>query len=627
VGQEIKRMAVSDTEENALLSELIFSEIFKNRNKFKYKPYKRDYGFGRILDNRPYGSKIDHEIAIEFITPLNPEYGLFNSMKCVLYSGEHPGRALYRRPDEEGKILQKEVQTHIQTDKYIRQKSDASASSSFKKILRDRQEENRDRTTRLTAMLEKLILESSVHAMGQTITPKASSASAGLDQIFEYIVTNMYIKFEYLQRLHSDPGNEIKAVLLSSDASLPKIKMDLPKINGQAIKEVQEYMNLLTDQNRPVLLHELIAHFAAKPYGWPEWEIILLVARIFMAGEINLLTNGSPLEPREAVGPMLKAGQWKTIKIIKRKLPTREETDKARKLCQEAFGKIGPEDLVDLVKTIRANLNLWDADLTRYRQLAQTGDYPGSQEIERGVKITSSLLPIRDTFAFIQALNKKKDEILDVSEDLHDLRGFYENQFSTWESLRDALRTFTTNKTALNKNPEGKAALARLEAIRKNPAPYGMIKDVNPLVTKLSEINELMLAQAREKGLMSIESKIKALTDELDKIGPSSDVRNRILYPLQQIKLRISEESSIPNISYRLAEFDEAMAETWEAMEREKHKDDSKPPPQKKTKPVTLSSVVTKNVLETPEDVEIFVAQLKQKLLQELKEGVRLRLQ
>ena len=626
VGREIKSMAVSDTEELKLMSELIFEEIFKGQNKFKYTPYKRDYGFSRILDSHPYGSKVDHEIGVEIITPLNTEYGLFNSMKCVLYSGEHNGRAVYILPDDAGKTLQTEVQAHIQTEKYIRQKSDASVASSFKKILRDRQEENRDRRIRLTALLERLIQESTVYAMGHQITPKGQTARAGIDDVFAYIVKNLFIKFSYLTRLHSDPNKEIKAVLLATDISSPKLKMDLPTINGQAIREVQEYIHLLTDTNRRILLHELVEHFAAKPYGWPEWEIVLLVARIFMAGEISLLTDASPLEPKEALSPMLKTAQWKTIKIIQRKLPSKDATEKARKVCQEAFGKVGPEDLEELVKAIRAHMRFWDADLSQYRQLALTGDYPGAHEIENALKLIRNLLGIRDTFSFIQTLNSTKDDLLETSEDLHELRDFYTNQRPIWEKLREAMLEFKPNTTALVKDSDASSALNRLQAIMTNPAPYGMLKDVGPLVAKLAAINEAMLAATREKAIVGIESKIKAVADELDKIGISPDIRNRILYPLQQIKIHIGEEFSIPNIAYRLTDFDDALPEAWEAMEKEKHKNDPKPKPAKETKAIKLSSAVTKNFLETEEDVEDFLKHLKKKLLEELKKGVRLQL-
>lgn len=63
-------------------------------------PYKRDYAFGRLLDGHPYSSKVDQDIAVEVISPLNDQYALFNSMKCVLYSGEHPGRIVYKLSDD-----------------------------------------------------------------------------------------------------------------------------------------------------------------------------------------------------------------------------------------------------------------------------------------------------------------------------------------------------------------------------------------------------------------------------------------------------------------------------------------------------------------------------------------------
>jgi hypothetical protein len=629
VSREIKGVDITPSDETKLLAEIVYTDIIKGPDKHRYKPNKRDYAYSRLLDGHPFSSKLDQEIGVEIITPLFFEHDAFNSLKCTMYTSEHYGRVLIRLQDS--KELGREIRSYLQTDKYIRQKSDASQSNSFKKILRDKQDENRERRIRITGLLENLMPGADVYAMGQTLTLKASTPRVLVEEALNYIVENLYNKFSYLKKLEDDPVREIRSVLLSNDVSQIELEKGLTNVNADAIREVREFIDLQVARNHPVLLNELVDRFGSKPYGWPEFEIVLLVARLLMAGEINLLSDGSSLEPRDAVDPMTKVNKWKTIKILKRKVPSKDQIEKARKLCQTLFGKNGPEALDDLERTIRNELGGWQESLKQYQPLAQTGKFPGDSEIADGLATIRSVLNIRDTFGFINRFNEKKEDLQDASDDLHDLKDFYTNQRPTWEKLLSALDEFEKNETALNKDADAKAALKQLRTIAEAPAPYGMLKDVDTLVSKVTTINETLVADKRQKAMLELDAKIGLITKELEAMKADGEFRNQVLYPLQQTKLAIEEDTSIPNISYRMEGFQEAVDGALDAIERKKQPEPDKPgkepAPVKQTKIVKATSVASKAYIESPEDVDAYVKALKEALLAELKNDVRIRLQ
>ncbi len=631
VGRGIKTIDITGSEEVKLLAEVIYAEILKDQKQHRYKPNKRDYAFNRLLDGHPYGAKLDQEIGVEVVTPLSEDYSSFSSTKCIMYSSEHYGRVLIKLKDS--KEFGREVRMYLQTDKYIRQKSDASLSNNLKRILRDKQDENRERRARITALMEKLVMDADFYAMGQTLDIKSSSSRvaprACIEESLDYIVKNLYNKFGYLKTLHDDPAREIRAVLLSSDVGQHELEKGLSEVNTEAVREVREYIRLQVARNHPVLLNELVDHFGRKPHGWPDYEIVLLVARLLLAGEINLLSEGSNLEPRDAIEPMTKVGKWKTVKIMKRKVPSREQIEQARKLCQELFGKIGPEALDDLERTIRGELGRWHKELGKYQQLAQTGNYPGGKEIEHGLAVIQEVLGIRDSFEFIGRLIEERDDLQDTSEDIHELLDFYTNQRPTWEKLRKSLGEFRKNQAALNKDADAEPALKQLNSIAEAPAPYGMLKDVDSLVSRVSSINEQLVEEKRTKALLNLDARITTVTKELDAMGGGGDFRNHVLHPLQQVKQQVAGETSIPDISYQLEEFDQAVEDALDQIERRKTppvpgKSDK---PKKKTKTFKATSVTTKAYLESPEDVETYVEALRKTLLAELAEDVRIRLQ
>lgn len=627
VSREIKGLEITGSEEVKLLGEIVYAEVLKDQTKHRYKPYKRDYAFNRILDGHPYGAKIDHEIGVEVLTALSDEYNSFNAMSSVAYSQEHKGRVLVRL--EDNKLLGREVREYIQTDKYIKLKHDGSNTTNFKNILRDRQEENRERRARIVNLLEQQILDAEFYAMGQTLSINATSPRVAISECMDYIVQNLYNKFGYIKTLHDDPQKEIRATLLSNDVSQVELEKGLTDINTDAVREIREYIDLQVARNHPVLLNELVEHFARKPYGWPEFEIVLLVARLFMSGESNLFYEGSNLTPKDAVEPMLKTGRWKAIKVIKRKIPSKDQIEKARKLCQELFGKIGPESPDELEKTIRKDLGGWEEELSGYRQLSQTGKYPGGRTIKECLDVISKVTSIRDSFEFTSSFNEHREDLLDTCDDFHELHDFFKNQRPTWEKLIEGLDTFKSNQEALYTDAEAEPALKKMRHIAEAPAPYGMLKDVDSLISKIGTVNDKLIAERRKKALLHLESEIDIINKELDSAGVDTDFRNMILHPLQQIRIKIENEVSIPNISYQLERFGDAIQDGLDKIERKKQPVDPKEPekPLKKIKTVKATSVVSKAYLESAEDVSNYVDALKQTLLDELEENVRIRIQ
>jgi dsDNA-binding SOS-regulon protein len=328
---------------------------------------------------------------------------------------------------------------------------------------------------------------------------------------------------------------------------------------------------------------------------------------------------------------MLKTAKWRTVKILQRKVPSAQDVEKAQKLCQELFGKIGPEGFDDLDKAVRTQLTGWQKSLQQYQQLAQTGEYPGRKEIEDGLAVIQALLAVKDTYEFIKTFNSKRDDLLDTCEDLHTLHDFYTNQRPTWDKLKKSLAEFSKNEAALTKDGDAASALNHLHRIAEAEAPYGMLKDVNPLVSKLSEINAQMVAEKREEALGFMAARKNAVDQELQQIQARQEFAEQVTKPLEDIRNRVKNETSIPNISYLLEEFERAIYDAFDRIEEAKQPPDqeekSNPKPTKKTKTIKTSSLSTKAYLENEQDVENFVQNLKQKLLEELGHDVRIRIE
>jgi hypothetical protein len=623
VSREIKNVEISSSEETKLLGEVIFDEILKGKNKHRYIPYRNDYPLNRICDSQFHGSKAENELSLEFITPLFEEYNEYNQAKCILRSSEYNDRILIKIPDNQELIL--EVRRYLQTEKFIRLRNDASASQTLKQILRDKADENRQRKLRITALLDELILNSEYYALGQSLTIKANKSQSAIEEALDFLIRNIFRKFSYL-KLHENPQGEIKAVLYADDLAQQQLKIDAGEDPTEDLKEVMRYIDLKLGSNQPVLLDQLVNHFTKRDYGWPEWEIVLIVAKLFMAGSIQLVTTeGENLSPKDALGPLTKTHQWKTVRIFKRKKRGEEEIKKARDLGKELFGTIGPDGQDQLAQFLKEGLASWKRDLERFQPIANTGKYPGHNEIRECLELVGKLHDICDSYEFIGSFNEKKNELLKAHDDIYDIKGFYNNQIKTWDLMQEALHQYNQNITSLEKDPEAARSLSKLRQIFESLKPYGEIKNVTGLIAKVKEVNDSIVEKERQSALTKVEEKINQLNKVLNEKKADTDLRNKTLYPIQEIKRKIGSETSVPKISYlsgdELAEcFHKALEDIEIALQKEEDQ------PIKQVKTLKPASLFTKTYIETQDDVEEYLDNLRKELMDAIKNNNRVRL-
>ncbi|KPA14790.1 DNA repair ATPase [Candidatus Magnetomorum sp. HK-1] len=625
VSREIKSVEILSSDEVVLLGDIIFENVLKKKTKHRYVAYKRDYLFNRICDGRYWGKELKDELGLEIISPLHDDYSMFIPAKCIVYSANQNGHILVKLPDDPKLIT--EIRTYLQTQKYIKNKSDASASSSLKQILRDRADQNRERKDRLTDLVETLIVDAEYFTLGKSIEIKSGSSSKAIEESFNYLIQNVFSKFSYLTKVYDDPIKEIKLTLTSDDIAQQQLTLFIEDNQPQDIKEVKTYIDLNIASNKPVILDELVAHFSKRPYGWGEFQVIVLVAKIFMTDYINLLIDSSKIQPKDAVAPLTKTRQWKTVKIVKKKAISEKDIKNAKALGKELFSSIAPDGQDKLSQFIQDALGGWIKTLEKYKPLADTGDYPGKKEIDACLKLVSKIVNIHDSYELIKAFNAKKGDLEDASDDLGDLKDFYNNQKQTWEKLQKAMAKFKINQTALEKNPDANQALKKMSQISNAPNPYGMLKDVNGLIAKVQKVNDTLVNQNSETAIREVDEKIKSISALLDQHKAEGKMKNQMLSPLQDIKKKIQFEHSIPQITYYVKEVLEKYEDKWVEIEDFFKPDkDDEDKPEKQIKTIKASKLENKPYIDSENDVEIYIKKLKNELLDAIRNNQRVRI-
>lgn len=635
VARELGHVDVSASERTRLLSELIFEEILRGQIKVRHRDTKADYDFNRLLDGAPWKTA-NHTLTLEILSPLGDDYERMHEATCIMRSAESTGRAIIRMA--EGQRLYEELTLYLQIEKYIISPKASQATPSLKRILIDRKDENRERKLRLVEQLGNLMTTGDFYVLGQKPDIKAGLHPASLlDELVNYLIANTYSKLSYLKYRTPDPIAEIKAVLAGDEIKPLLQDSQNEELNPLAINELRQYL-LLAASDKRVLLSDIVDRFTGIPWGWkPDWEIVLLVARLFMAGEIKLMLEGADIEPKAAIDPLTKSNRFRQVSLLKRKSADSVSLKRARELHRELFAKLPRDDEDGLVTDTRDSFSAWQTELKSYSHAAAGKYHPGKTVIDQAIAKMGKQLAIRDSYEFIETLLANKDDWLDLSDDIHDITSFYKTQLNTWQRMLEAMTAFADNHDALQQDINAANAIKELTAIRDNPAPYSQINRIEPLLNTVETVNGHLAATEREIALLAIEQKLAEIETALDHVQANADLRNKALHPMQQLKISIAGQSSIPQIRY-LAEragthLDTAMDIIAAAQKqptpgaKEPGTGNTGTTPQKPVKVIRAQELSNKTYLETEDEVDAYLIKLRKALVAALQEGKKARIQ
>ena len=108
----------------------------------------------------------------------------------------------------------------------------------------------------------------------------------------------------------------------------------------------------------PIVLHDLIdKRYALRPYGWPEDEVLLLLARLLILGEISLMMDGALIPLDKVYEAITSSSRQRKITVLQRKISDPKALQKARNLGKDVFSAMGPDGEEALVAFLRTRIS------------------------------------------------------------------------------------------------------------------------------------------------------------------------------------------------------------------------------------------------------------------------------
>jgi hypothetical protein len=655
IENEIRHTDVEPSEVSNKLSVIIYDDILRRQNVYRYPVNKQDFRVSRFCNGHPKDGSSLEDLVVKIISPLDAHYENFvNEQDCINHSLKDDGCVLVKLGEH--KRLWDELSTCIKTDRFLKQNSGQRPEQEH--LLREKQMENIEREKRLRHDFETLFVEADVYAIGTKLPKKSSSPANILEEAYKYVIENTFSKLNMLRATTGEILRELQAVLRADDMAQINLDLSAEEYNPDATRELEQFISLKVDRNEAVFLRDVVNRFNRRPFGWPDNEILLLAARLGLAGKISFSLQGSDLSLKRAYDDFVSVRKRGEIRIQKIRQHDDRQLKKSAQLVKNLFSKTftGSSEK-ELYEMIYEELENWKEELSSFNSMAQTGDYPGKQQIEDGLALLSGLLGQANSFAMIQRFVDDENELEDFAEDFEDLDDFYNSQFNTWQSLSKAINEqFKANQPALEKNSAAKKALDELERIYSLSAPYDQLRHINPLIEQIQKINSDLIDEKRNHGLSRVSERIDRVTSALSEASAPAELKNKALYPLQQCKQRIKASDSLPYIFNEQSEADVFEDEAYSILntyieelrnkEEEKSRvakpeevlgdisgsdqDKAAEPPApvyaKRTVSFSPASIASGSFIETEDQVKQYINDVREELLKAVKAGDRVRI-
>ena len=404
-------------------------------------------------------------------------------------------------------------------------------------------------------------------------------------------------------------------------------------VNEQALDEVREFVDLASQKNHQIVLFHLVERFAGRPWGWPDEETLSLVARLLVMGEIQLIKGAEPLPPEQAYDEITSSQKQRRISVIRRNRPDQEKLAACRSLGRELFNEMGPDNEAALHDFLRGHFEQLKASLATHRAVAETGSYPGSDEITKGLRMAAALLATKESGSFFARFLENKAALEDFAYDYADVAQFFASQRPQRDRLRKVFEAFQQNSPQLEADDTLAKALTRMQEILKAKSPYKLLSEAAGLIEKVQATNAALVDAARTSAAAAIGRVTSRVTDELAAHGLADDgLATTCLAPLAALKDSLARQASVAHLTraIRLADerLDAALARIEQAIAARARASAGSQPTASALKPrhtLRPASLAPAAWLDSEADVTAFLEALKAELTAARGERIQIR--
>ena len=616
VEEEIKNTDVDDSAETQLLREIFFDEIIRD-GKIKFLDNKQDYDFTSKIDSMILGR--EKELEIEIITQKYPDYEQTTALQSQTMGST--GMKIVLPPDA---IFMKDLKMYLRTQKYVKQTQSTSNRSELKRILQEKGQQNVERRRNLHILGNKLLASATVymngskHEMGVTQDGKTLVVNA-----FQDLIKIVYASLRMLGN-HSFTEETLKNVIRSRQDDL--FSADEATIS-EAESEVLNLINRRKKQSDRTTLNDLRTHFSRKPYGWYQNAVFTVTAKLYKRGKIELKQDANVLEDEEALNAFMNTSQYGNTLVAPQADIDPRYVKGLKELYADAFDESCPcKEAKDVALAFKERLHQMHIEVNQL--LARRYEYPFLTSLQAFSELLDRVATKEYSYYLLHA-KEFEDRLLDTKEDVLDpLKRFMNGeQIKIYDEVKKLLHGNTANFDYIQGDE-----LDILKTLVKSNTPYkgNSVQLAKAAKDQLEKKVLELIAEEKTKAAQEAENLIADIKSRKEYNTLEPDEQQEVLAGLERSKSAIEAERFIANIRERAGSLSElhtsALNQIVTYLAEPASDGQVAEPMAKYIKRSSIYINFDKNELTTEDDVNEYVAVVKEAFLERIRQNLKINL-
>ncbi|MFW6250628.1 MAG: BREX system P-loop protein BrxC [Alkalispirochaetaceae bacterium] len=533
---EITNTEIQYVDMRRFIGDVLVSRILKN-NKIVYEEVDEPYTFGVYVDEEQL-RKGTTELAMRIVTHLHPNSG---DTQTLLNQSMGKKELLVLLNVDVG--TDDDLRLFHQTKLYLNHVS-RTDDPFQQRILGEKESQNSVRERRLREeLIPRLIETAELYVGDRKLDVGVRDPRQRLTTAFQELVSVSFPNLRMLSGKYSE--STLKSILFPEDGE--RLLSGDAVGMGEDEAELQGFLQRQEKAGKPTSVATIKEQFSGGQYGWYEWAILCVIAKLFAREAIELVEGSRVFDLQEAYTRLSKAHGHERIAVRLAQPIDSNVVNVIASFYHDFFHKPatvsgGKELTVEIKKEL---LNQRD----RVRAaLAQASAYPFLTQL-KGVPERYEELANKEYRSLAESIVDEQEELLFEKQGTVDpaLQFIEGPNRATYEKIRSYLQTNRDNFSALGLEEERK----KLDSYLSSEKPWAgnaTKQALDTFNTVSAEISE-RLEEERQKAKSAIEGAVSAIreSEEFEKLEESG--QEQLLRPLEKgLTNRAKETNSIATV-------------------------------------------------------------------------------
>ena len=551
-----------------------------------------------------------------------------------------------------------EMRAYLKIERFIR-KNTSLKLAKYESIKETKNVEMRERNANAKLYLTEGLKEATVYVNGDIVRLSAKEVNSKVNEALGRLVQTVFHKLSYID---TAMGEADIRKLLHSTNQLQMVPEGGTIANTHALDDVQGYIAMNSRNHMKTSMKSVKDRFMKAPYGFVEDDINWLVACLFKRGDIAFNVNGISVNLNnksedDIISYITKKSFVEKLLMEERVRVSEKDKKAVRDVMKEVFNTtVLTEDEDSIMKDFQRSSSNMINEMDKLEVYYKQYDYPGKNVIDTGKRLLKSVIQISGALEFFSYVSKYRETFFDMAEDYEPVKTFFNGeQQNIFKRSLDMLAIYDDSKTYIV-DRELEEVIEKMRSILKQDKPYKNIPQLPELRERFMERYSNILEEQSEPVKDSIkqdrsrvlevlntksykDEKLARYTNAFDELLDGAEQCNNISTlrsfadKADALKLRLLNEMTeednriaqevVKRLKLEQEKRNEEAKQRGEEVKAEAFIEDVKQEFKvRTTKNISIKTVAKTSSwrLESSEDIERYLAILRENLLKEIKE-------